>query len=72
MEENEAEYAAKIVALHTRNIICAGEVWEQCCLRASDESFPLWAAALTPELRSYFQKRFAYDSRLSRFETFVT
>jgi len=49
------EYARHAVDLHTRGIICPGEVWNQFADHVTAETFPQCMALLTTELQVYFR-----------------
>lgn len=52
------EMAHRFVALHTRGIICLGEVWNLVFDHATPETLEVYLAECTPEVHG----RFAYDA----------
>jgi hypothetical protein len=42
--------------VHTRGIVCSGEVWNQFIDFATPETVGEWMSQLNPELQGYFQR----------------
>jgi len=53
--KSPVEYARHVVDLHTRGIICPGEVWNQFVDHVTAETFAECMAQLTTELQGYFR-----------------
>ena len=54
VDPHSVEYPAHVVGVHSRGLVCPGEVWNQFVDFATAETVREWMAQLTPELRSYF------------------
>ena len=53
--KSPTEYARHVVDLHSRGIICAGEVYGQFVTHATRDTFAEFMAQLTRDLDDYFE-----------------
>ena len=56
IDPRSKEYPAHVVGVHSRGMVCSGEVWSQFSDFATPDTVGEWMNQLTPELQRYFRR----------------